>query len=305
MAFEFIAFGDIPYDDGVQMLSVGQIGRQARANGYSFAINYGDIKGGGESCADRLIENRLEAIAAVLPGRVVMTPGDNDWTDCDRSSAGGFDELERLDHLIARHKYHAPDDADLGIIRQAPAYWENARWVHEDVLFATLHVVGTDNGRRDIDHSDKDVARERVWARDAANLTWMEQAFATARDIQARALVFAMHHDPTDFKHRDKADKPCTVDRRKKCNPYKALMDRLISLTGASGLPVLLIHGSTKEMCLDKGFGGEAAPTLWRLNGPGDFAVLDAAVVRVNSAAQVPFRASLLLGDIPIPEGGC
>ena len=28
----------------------------------------------------------------------MFTPGDNDWTDCDRPSNGGFNSLERLDH---------------------------------------------------------------------------------------------------------------------------------------------------------------------------------------------------------------
>ena len=28
----------------------------------------------------------------------MITPGDNDWTDCDRASNGSFNSLERLDH---------------------------------------------------------------------------------------------------------------------------------------------------------------------------------------------------------------
>ena len=28
----------------------------------------------------------------------MFTPGDNDWTDCDSASNGGFNSLERLDH---------------------------------------------------------------------------------------------------------------------------------------------------------------------------------------------------------------
>ena len=28
----------------------------------------------------------------------MFTPGDNDWTDCDRPSNGGFSSLERLDY---------------------------------------------------------------------------------------------------------------------------------------------------------------------------------------------------------------
>jgi hypothetical protein len=33
-----------------------------------------------------------------LKAPAVFTTGDNDWTDCDRPSNGGFSSLERLDH---------------------------------------------------------------------------------------------------------------------------------------------------------------------------------------------------------------
>lgn len=28
----------------------------------------------------------------------MFTPGNNDWTDCDRPSIGGYSSLQRLDH---------------------------------------------------------------------------------------------------------------------------------------------------------------------------------------------------------------
>jgi hypothetical protein len=33
----------------------------------------------------------------MLGAPAVFTPGDNDWTDCDRANNGGFNSLERLD----------------------------------------------------------------------------------------------------------------------------------------------------------------------------------------------------------------
>ncbi len=304
---EFLAFGDIPYSNSDQYAVVEEIGRQARAAGLPFAVNYGDIKGGGERCGNALLARRVALMASVIPGKVIATPGDNDWTDCDRNSAGGYDELERLDYLLDLLHEAAPDEGALGITRQVPAYWENARWQQGETLFTTLHVVGTDNGRQQIDKSDRDAALDRVSARDAANLVWLEQSFVEARKSGAEALVFVTHHDPTSFKYSDdeeRKEKHCTFERRRKCNPYKLLVDRMKALTAAIGVPVLWVHGSTGPVCLDKGFGGSDAPGLWRLNGPGDFAVLDAAVVTVNPSAQIPFRARLLLAGSEI-ETGC
>ena len=63
---------------------------------------------------------------------------------------------------------------------------------------------------------------------------------------------------------------------------------------------VLLVHGSTGNYCLDPGFGGWRAPKLWRLNGPGDFVVIDAAGVRFDAADVSPFRVrGLSTGDQP------
>ena len=33
-----------------------------------------------------------------LRAPAMFTPGDNDWVDCDRTSYGGYNSLERLDH---------------------------------------------------------------------------------------------------------------------------------------------------------------------------------------------------------------
>lgn len=33
-----------------------------------------------------------------LHSAAIFTPGDNDWTDCDRPSNGSFSSRERLDH---------------------------------------------------------------------------------------------------------------------------------------------------------------------------------------------------------------
>src|SRR5262249_4429713 len=70
-----------------------------------FSVNDGDLKAGNgtsgnppsSNCDDALYERALGWLNS-LEQPAMFTPGDNDWTDCDRPSNGGFNSLERLDH---------------------------------------------------------------------------------------------------------------------------------------------------------------------------------------------------------------
>ena len=94
----------------------------------------------------------------------MFTPGDNDWTDCDRPSNGGFNSLERLDHerqvffsttarsAARRRSSRSADRADLPRLglrheqrRTRPPCVENRRWTFKDVTYATLNVQGSCN----------------------------------------------------------------------------------------------------------------------------------------------------------------
>jgi hypothetical protein len=300
---EFAAFGDMPYSDD-QIAVVKEIGAKLRDLGVPFVIHYGDAKSGGDSCDDATLTGRKDLLYGLMPGRVFYTPGDNEWTDCDRDAAGGFDETERLakvreiffsDGLPAEPEWH--------IARQGPDYPENARWEYGELVFATVHIVGTDNGRRHIDKSDRKKALDDVDKRDKADLAWLDAAFEAAKATDAEGVVVAMQADPFgDVDGKDPPDVECTHDVRVKCNPYLGFVRHLRARAAAFGKPVLLIHGSTSEYCLDRRFGGAGAPKLWRLNGPGDFAVLDAAVVDFDAAGVEPFSVRGLLDTrSPLP----
>ena len=64
----------------------------------AFTAHDGDLKQGSNSpCDDALYENSLATLNS-LEAPAVFTPGDNDWTDCDRPNNGGYNSLERLNH---------------------------------------------------------------------------------------------------------------------------------------------------------------------------------------------------------------
>jgi hypothetical protein len=72
---------------------------------------------------------------------------------------------------------------------------EHARWSQHDVVFTTLHVVGSGNatqpfpGRTD---ADDQAARRRV----EAALTWLHESFAHATSQSATAVIVAFHANP-------------------------------------------------------------------------------------------------------------
>ena len=159
-----------------------------------------------------------------------------------------------------------------------PKFPENARWTQGKVMFATLHIVGTNNGRDKINLDDVKTALDLVDARDQANRVWLEAAFDAARDTNSGAVVIAIQADVT--KHA--GDAPCSGSVRSGCDGFAAFRDELSRLAAGFKKPVLLVHGDTNPFCLDKTFGGNTAPKLWRLNALGDFSEVDATVISVQ-----------------------
>lgn len=293
----FIALGDLPYpilgNPAPQQTRFDtEIAPAIRAAAPPFVIHYGDFKGGGERCGDALIAKRHDEIVNLIDGPVFYTPGDNDWTDCDRD---GMSELERLDHLRRVFFAARPTLGDDWHYARQPNFPENARWRRGDVVFATVHLVGTNNGRDSIHADDVDLALALVEARDQADRVWLEAAFAAAEATAAGAVVVATQADVTKID----AEMPCGPDRRTNCDGFAGFRAELTRLAGSFGKPVLLLHGDTDPYCLDTGFGGAAAPKLWRLNATGDFAVVDATAITVTADGSPPFAIESLLGRQP------
>ena len=94
---------------------------------------------------------RFAAVAAAfatLNDPLIYTPGDNEWTDCHRANNGAFNPLERL--AAIRSLFFAEPGDTLGRhpkhVDAQPGYPENVRWIESRVAFATLHVIGSNNG---------------------------------------------------------------------------------------------------------------------------------------------------------------
>jgi hypothetical protein len=144
-AVRFFAFGDLPYSAPErEMLKL--LLSQVVAEEPPFLAHIGDVKAGNSPCTLQEL-GRTADLFRTQPVPVVFTPGDNEWTDCRRSAAGGYDPVERLS--VLRSLYFSNPQVlrlhELGISRQDPAYPENYWFVREGIIFVTLHLVGSDN----------------------------------------------------------------------------------------------------------------------------------------------------------------
>jgi len=288
---QFVAVNDTPYDSEEEKRFTTKIPEAIAAAGVPFVVVPGDIKSGKEACTDELLTKRRAQLDALHPdGAVFYTPGDNDWTDCDRDRFGkqARSELGALDFLRATFFVDPPARKNDPAWARQEGYPENVRWSEAGVVFVTLHVVGTNNGRVQILEDDVDTVLDRVDAREAAAHAWLDEAATHA--ASAEALVVVQHGDPT----RPAALGNCVGEHRQNCDPYGPERDRLAAIATTLGKPVLLIHGDTNPFCIEQGF--EDAPTLWRLNAWGDFQEPgDATLVTVDPTSEVPFSARTLL----------
>jgi hypothetical protein len=267
-ALRFIVFGDTPYsEEEREALRDLSADLAARAEKPAFAIHYGDTKAGGKRCTLARLTAHQDLIFGLIDGPVFFTPGDNDWTDCDRQ---GDEELEMLDHRLIP-LYFSDDklpetrfDLRGWDVARQPRFVENARWRTGGVQFGLLHIVATGNGREEIKLGSPDAALDRVDARDAANLEWLADIFAAASD--AEALVLAIHADMTKA---DDSLPSCSAELRTDCHPYRHFEEALRAQAARFGKPVLLVHGDTNPYCRQAAYLG--VPQMTRLNAAGDY----------------------------------
>ena len=274
-AVTVVAFGDMPYRP-IDFEAYEALLDTISERRPDVTINVGDIKGGGP--CDDAIYLRQRYYMNGIDGPVVYTPGDNEWTDCHRPGWGDCDPRERLTVL---RKMFFPGRESLGrtpitLERQAeisPRHTrmvENARWQIRGVLFATAHVVGSNNGLR----GDDVAAIAEYEQRDAANAEWIDALFELARTERATAVVLAFQADPYLLYGLG--------------GGFRRTLDSIETGAAAYGGPVLVVHGDGHVYTRDNPFHGPLGQTLenvLRVEVPG---ALDIRAVRIRIDPRAP-----------------
>jgi hypothetical protein len=277
-SWRFAVIGDTPYSSYEERQLPAMLDDIAAENP-QFVVHAGDFKASSEPCSDALFRDRRTLFdTSKVP--LIYVPGDNEWTDCHRLTAGKFDPLERLQKL--RELFFATPRSlgqqALAVEQQAGAYPEQLRWRLGPVLFVSLNVPGSNNN-----FGHRKTPSPEYLARIPAVIDWLEQSFATARREHAAGLVIVMQANP-GFKHA--AAGLTHVG-------YRQLLDTLRRETLAFPGQVLLIHGDTHWQRIDKPLGdpinGRPIANLTRLETFG-YPLLGWVKVIVDSEDPQLFR---------------
>lgn len=277
-AVRFFALGDVPYAEP-EYEQLTRLLAEANRRQPPFILHVGDIKAGNAPCTEAAFA-RIASLFRDQPVPVVYTPGDNEWTDCRRAAAGGYEPLERLqvlrrlffaDPLVLRMTALQPVQPD-------PDYPENAYFIHGGVMFTLVHVVGSNKHRRPAEAA----AMAEFQRRSAANRALLREAAAAARARGASAMLVICHANPM-------------LERAAPPAGFLPLHEDLHELLRQFDGPLLLIHGDTHQFRFDQPLHdphtGAPVTRLWRLEVPG-FPFVAGVWVEVATDAPVPFRVT-------------
>lgn len=289
--FEFGLIGDQQYGAEGERKFPALTNSMNRAR-LEFVTHNGDFKNGSSVCSNAVFQNRLESFEA-FEHPFILTPGDNDWTDCHRANNGAYDPLERL-AMIRRMFY--PNNFTLGkrkieVVRQSDdprfsLYRENAIWAVGNVVFASVHVIGSNNnwGR----NAEQDA---EYTARNLANLYWIRTAFALARDGNFDGVFLVMQADM-------EWDLAATAYERLGFNDTIVVLSQEVQ---AFKKPVLLTNGDTHYLRIDKPLRGlRSNRRLENFTRVQNFSDLDAHWLKVRVEPANPNL--FVVEQVVVPE---
>ncbi|XGV96658.1 MAG: hypothetical protein ACAF41_28495 [Leptolyngbya sp. BL-A-14] len=259
-------WGDLPYNDVQAQVGVPNLIADMNSQNLAFTAFDGDWKAGNSiagsvtptSCSNELYAQSLDYLNS-LKAPAVFTPGDNDWTDCDRPSNGGYNSLERLNY---ERQLFFSTPYSLGKRRlkqevQAAPYVENRRWTIRGVTYATLNVQGSCNNLCDTAPDPEEYA-----ARNAANIEWLRETFKVAKARNSVAVMLITQADPgwdnSDPTRAPTRDPKTLVENDKDANGvaipdgYKDYLVALREEVIAFRKPVAYVHGDSHYFRIDK-----------------------------------------------------
>jgi hypothetical protein len=249
-AYAIGLWGDLPYNAEQKTVGVPNLIADMNAQRLAFSAHDGDLKAGSGPCPDSLYTD-AKASFNQLDAPAIFTPGDNDWTDCDRTP--GTSSSERL-AFERRVLFSTPFSLGRHHLRQevqgAP-YVENRRWSVGGVTYATLNVQGSCNNLCDVAPDMAEYA-----ARNAADIAWLRETFAQAKAHRSAALMIIWQADPgwdaTDETRAPLRDPQTLVQKGTDPDGYHDLLSALRDETIAFRRPVAVVHGDSHYFRIDK-----------------------------------------------------
>ena len=234
----------------------------------AFTLYTGDTKAGHSECTDQAIGADIQAVFNALIAPTIYSLGDNEWTDCHRTSNGSYDPLERLSYLrtffFSTEK--SQGQSPLNLTRQTKGggtYSENSRFVKNGVMFVSLSIPGSNNNLVATEKqcskyskrttSDCKAASKEYQGRNAANIQWLTSAFDDARANSYQGLVVVIQADIFfPFELSDGGFEDDFIPSLTKDNGYAEFYKTLERETKSFKGEVLLVHGDSHYFKIDK-----------------------------------------------------
>ena len=243
--FHFVALGDTDYHGSISRPAYLELIERINAEQPEFSIHVGDLWGAA-NCTDEQYLNQRD-IFDLYDHPVFYTPGDNEWTDCNRYAYGEWNNVERLNSLrdIFFGEATSLGSVPREVVRQSDVspyteFVENGRWVEEGVLFVTLHVVGSFNNLQ-IQHES---ALKESLERNQANIAWIRDSVRIARENDLVAIVFAMQAEILD--NRTAADWLS--------GSWRDIVSEIQIASRRFDKQILVIHGDLHKFVIDRPF---------------------------------------------------
>ena len=326
-------WGDLPYSAVQADPGVPNLIDDMNRSDIQFSVHDGNLKAGNgvtgnppsSNCDDALYARALGWFNS-LEKPAIFTPGDNDWTDCDRPSNGGYNSRERLDHerqlffssdrSLGEHtlKQEVQSTPDCLGFTGPTACVENRRWIFHKVMYVTVNIQGSCDNLCD---TAPDPAEHAT--RQAADIAWINAAFAEAGVQKEIAAIMVIGQADPGFDASDGTRAPLRNPRtlaETDSNPdgYQAFLVAFRDDIVAFKKPVVYVHGDSHYFRVDRPmqdsqgrrlenftrvetFGDNAA------NGPNDVHWVK-ALVDPNSRDVFAFQAQIVPGDrvaVPAP----
>jgi hypothetical protein len=256
-------WGDLPYSAEQATVGVPNLIADMNANRLKFTVHDGDLKAGSGSLCDNNLYAQSLLYFNALHAPAMFTPGDNDWTDCDRPANGGFNSRERLEreravffptvYSMGRHPMEQEvqqGNLCLGVNGYVQCV-ENRRWTVGRVTYVTFNLPGSCNNLCD---TAPDAAE--YTARNLANLRWLQETFANARERRSFAVMIIAQANPgwdlSDGTRAPLRNPKTLLQTDGQPDGYAEFLTALRAEVIAFRRPVAYVHGDSHYYRVDK-----------------------------------------------------
>jgi hypothetical protein len=255
-ALTLAVFGDAPYgasnaDTAAFDATPSFVQAVNRDPKVDLVAHVGDIHSGSQKCTVDYDQSVADMWAA-FKDPLVYTPGDNEWTDCQKAKelpGSDFNGDPLLNLAAVRSIFFPSPGTTLGgrpkqVVSQAQVgtgtdanYVENVMWEQSKTLFVTLDIPGGSNNDDDNWYGAPRTQRQtdEIAQRTQADLHWLAQAYAQASADDASSVVIVEQADMWDLDGKA----PSHIAN------YKQFIDSIAAKTTAFGKPVLLFNGDS------------------------------------------------------------